>query len=196
MIGHGFQFAGPALKIHKDFPKTWINECAAKLRSLGGAVIWVNHANVHNGSSNDWEMFFDYFVSADIRQETIESLSPEGNGQKVWRDLKVEDDDLHVVKNRYSAFIPGSSSLEQTLRSRGITNLLIAGTKTNVCCEATGRDAMMLDFRVVMVKDCLGALSDDEHLAALETFIQQFGDVMSASEVLDILGQQKGQSDS
>ncbi len=172
-----------------------INDCAAELRSLGGTIIWVNHANARNGSASDWEMFFNYFVSADVRQDTIESLSPDGDGQKVWRDLNVEDDDLHVIKNRYSALIPGSSSLERTLRSRGITNLLIAGTKTNVCCEATGRDAMMLDFRVVMVKDCLGALSDDEHRAALETFIQQFGDVMSTSEVLAVLRRQTNQSD-
>ena len=53
--------------------------------------------------------------------------------------------------------------------------------------EATGRDAMMLDFRVVMVLDCLAALSDDEHRASLETFIQQFGDVMTADEVLAVL---------
>lgn len=172
-----------------------INTCAAELRALGGTVIWVNHANAHNSSGSDWDMFFNHFVSEDVRQETIESLSPQGEGQKVWRELNVEEDDLHIIKNRYSALIPGSSSLERTLRSRGITNLLIAGTKTNVCCEATGRDAMMLDFKVVMVKDCLGALSDDEHRAALETFIQQFGDVMSSDEVLAILRQHKNQKD-
>ncbi|MYH35380.1 MAG: cysteine hydrolase, partial [Rhodospirillaceae bacterium] len=68
-----------------------------------------------------------------------------------------------------------------------IRNLLIAGTKTNVCCEATGRDAMMMDYRTVMVSDCLAALSDDEHRASLETFIQQFGDVMASAEVLAVL---------
>ena len=94
---------------------------------------------------------------------------------------------MQIIKNRYSALVPGSSPLERTLRSRGLSNLLIAGTKTNVCCEATGRDAMMLDYRVVMVSDCLGALSDDEHRASLETFIQQFGDVMPSSEVISIL---------
>jgi len=65
--------------------------------------------------------------------------------------------------------------------------VLVTGTKTNVCCEATGRDAMMMDFRVVMISDCLAALSDDEHRASLETFIQQFGDVMKADEVLAVL---------
>jgi ureidoacrylate peracid hydrolase len=75
------------------------------------------------------------------------------------------------------------------LRNYGIDTLLIAGTKTNICCESTARDAMMLDFKVVMVSDCCAALSDDEHLATLETFIQQFGDVMTGGEVLKALKQ-------
>ena len=73
------------------------------------------------------------------------------------------------------------------MRSFGIDTVLIAGTKTNVCCEATARDAMMLDFKVVMVSDCCAALSDDEHRATLENMIQQFGDVMTADEVLERL---------
>jgi len=173
-----------------------INEITAALRDLGATIIWVTHANARNSTASDWDMFFDHFVAADIRDKTIESLSPDGDGQKVWRDLEVGDDDLSVIKNRYSALVPGSSSLERVLRSRGISNLLIAGTKTNECCEATGRDAMMLDYRVVMVSDCLGALSDDEHRASLETFIQQFGDVMTTPEVLAVLRQRTNQAES
>ena len=73
----------------------------------------------------------------------------------------------------------------------GIDTILIAGTKTNVCCELTARDAMMLDFKVVMVEDCCAALSDEEHRGALENIIQQFGDVMTADEVLARLRQFK-----
>ena len=91
------------------------------------------------------------------------------------------------MKNRYSALAHGSSTLERVLRNLGIDTVLVGGTKTNVCCESTGRDAMMLDFKVVMVSDCCAALSDDEHLATLETFIQQFGDVMSWKEVVERL---------
>ena len=47
---------------------------------------------------------------------------------------------------------------------------------------------MMLDSNVIMVSDCLAALPDDEHRASLETFIQQFGDVMTSAEVLAVLG--------
>ena len=78
--------------------------------------------------------------------------------------------------------------MERILRSRRIRNLLIAGTKTNICCEATARDAMMLDFNVVMLSDCTAALSDDEHRATLETFIQQFGDVLTGREAVELVG--------
>jgi len=164
-----------------------INKLGDEARALGVTVIWMTHANAHNSKASDWELFFDHFVADEVRDETIASLSPGADGQRIWRDMKVDDDDLKMIKNRYSALISGSSQLERVLRSRGIRNLLIAGTKTNICCEATGRDAMMLDYRVVMVSDCLAALSDDEHRASLETFIQQFGDVMSSSEVLAVL---------
>jgi ureidoacrylate peracid hydrolase len=103
--------------------------------------------------------------------------------------------DHTVLKNRYSALIAGSSPLERELRGMGVDTILVAGTKTNVCCESTARDAMMLDFKVVLIEDCCAALSDDEHRSALENIIQQFGDVMTASEVLIRLGQLENRKD-
>ncbi len=164
-----------------------INALARAARPLGVKVIWVTHANTNDGQRSDWAKFFDNFVADELRRRTMDSLTPDKEGQRIWRGLEVEDGDIRLRKNRYSALIPGSSALERVLRGYGIENLLVAGTKTNVCCEATARDAMMMDFNVVMVSDCLAALSDDEHRAALETFIQQFGDVMTGEEALAVL---------
>jgi ureidoacrylate peracid hydrolase len=158
-----------------------INTLTAGLRLRGVPVIWVLHANARRGSATDWDMFFDYVVADDVRERTIESLAP--GRQRVWGDLATAPQDLTIIKNRYSALIAGSSGLERELRGRGIDTVLIAGTKTNVCCEATARDAMMLDFKVVMVSDCCAALSDQEHQASLETIIQQFGDVLTTEDV-------------
>jgi ureidoacrylate peracid hydrolase len=162
-----------------------INELAAALRDRGGTVIWVVHANTSLGDQSDWRMFFDHVVSDSVRRQTMESLQP--GRQQVWHELRTEERDLTVVKNRYSALISGSSSLERVLRSRSLDTVLIAGTKTNVCCESTARDAMMLDFRVVMVADCCAALSEEEHVGALENVIQQFGDVLTGTQVIERL---------
>ncbi len=174
-----------------------INMLSEYLRLRGSAVIWVTHANRRVAGGSDWNGFFDRFVAEEVRDKTIESLAPGSPDTLLWEGLNVHGDDLHIFKNRYSALIPGSSSLERVLRACGIKNILIAGTKTNVCCEATGRDAMMLDFNTVMVADCLAALSDEEHLASLETFIQQFGDVLNHTEVLElVVGQQPNTAES
>ncbi len=164
-----------------------INAFNAGLRKLGVKIIWVTHANTGDGERSDWDNFFNVFVADELRQRTIESLAPGERGQRIYDALEVDPADLHVIKNRYSALIPGASSLERMLRGYGVENVLIGGVKTNVCCESTARDAMMLDFKVVMVSDCLAALSDGEHLATLETFIQQFGDVMTGPEALAAL---------
>ena len=164
-----------------------IADTAARLREQGALVVWVTHANCSVGSGSDWDNFFNVFVADNVRQRTIASLAQDSPDTQVWREFKVADNDLHIFKNRYSALIQGSSPLERILRSRGIRNLFVAGTKTNVCCEATARDAMMLDFNVVMLSDCTAALSDDEHRASLETFIQQFGDVLTGREATALI---------
>src|SRR5690348_15381086 len=108
------------------------------------------HANTRIGSRSDWELFFNTFVADDVRESTLANLAEK---QTVWSGLITAPADLTLLKNRYSALIPGSSPLERTLRGMGIDTILIAGTKTNVCCESTARDAMMLDFKVIMIED-------------------------------------------
>jgi ureidoacrylate peracid hydrolase len=159
-----------------------INALTASLRALGVPVIWVLHANERAGGKSDWELFFNTIVADEVREKTMESLIPAK--QSVWDGLLTSPADRTLLKNRYSALIPGSSPLERVLRGLGTDTILIAGTKTNVCCESTARDAMMLDFKVVLVEDCCAALSDEEHRSALENIIQQFGDVMAGAEVL------------
>ena len=162
-----------------------INRLTEQLRAIGVPIIWVLHANTETGGRSDWELFFNYVVADEVREKTRKSLAP-GN-QQVWSGLTVDFSDTQIIKNRYSALIAGSSGLERMLRSLDIDTVLIAGTKTNICCEATARDAMMLDFKAVMVSDCCAALSDDEHRSALENIIQQFGDVLTSDEVLERL---------
>ena len=165
-----------------------INRLATETRQLGGLVIWVTWVMNGSETTSDWQAFLDHFLGDPEKIAVAkEMLKPGGHGTKVWQDLQVEPGDVYVPKNRYSAFINGASGLERLLRSAGIRNLLLAGTKTNVCVESTGRDAMMLDFNVVVVADCCATSLDREHLATLETFIQQFGDVMTKDEVVATL---------
>jgi ureidoacrylate peracid hydrolase len=161
-----------------------INRLAEALRRARGLVVWIRSTFAPDGAQA-WPMFFDNFVtSAEARAALRLALSPGQWGHEFWPALDIRDGDLIVSKTRFSAFIQGASDLEPLLRQRGIDTVLVAGTLTNVCCESTARDAMMRDFRAIMIEDANAARSDADHLAGLSTVVQVFGDVVTTETAL------------
>jgi ureidoacrylate peracid hydrolase len=159
-----------------------VNRLAEGLRRRGGTVAWLQNAAPWE-SEQSWSVLRERHSDGAAAGRWA-ALQEDSAGFELYPGLDVAMDDLRVVKERYSAFIPGSSDLEARLRQKGIDTLLIGGVATNVCCETTARDAMMLNFRVVMVSDACAATSDAEHAAALGNFYLFFGDVLTTGEVV------------
>src|SRR5207249_11927479 len=105
-------------------------------------------------------------------------------GHELWSELDAPDGELTVENKRFSAFIQGSSNLAEVLRGRGLDTVLITGTVTGVCCESTARDAMMCNFKTIMVTDGNAAMTDEDHSASLTGFYQSFGDIMSTDQLI------------
>jgi ureidoacrylate peracid hydrolase len=158
-----------------------VNKLAAATRGAGGKVVWVKMCL--EGQTQAWSVFFD----GDTRRGTLAELTPGARGFELYDGLDVQPDDAVVIKRRYSAFIQGSSDIDRHLRSAGIDTVVVVGTLTNVCCESSARDAMMLNYRVVFVSDANAALSDAEHNASLGTILRVFGDVATTADVVALL---------
>jgi nicotinamidase-related amidase len=158
-----------------------IARLATGLRSLGGTVVWVLP-----GVSEPSPVAEEFFGP---EQAEVFRLSG-GRGtprDRLWHEFEVDDADLIVEKFATSAFFPGLSPLPDLLQARGIENVIITGTVTNVCCEASARDASTLGYRVVMVADANAARRDEDHNATLYTIYRTYGDVRPTGEVLDLL---------
>jgi ureidoacrylate peracid hydrolase len=159
-----------------------VNRLAARLRELGGQVVWIKNAT--NDTRESWSVYHDWLQTPERRDRRYASMDVAHEGHALWAELDVRAEDAQIVKKRFSAFLPGSSDIVSYLRDRGIDTLLIGGTATNVCCESSARDAMMLNFKVVMVHDVLATNTDEEHNATLRTFYSFFGDVQTLDEVV------------
>jgi len=159
-----------------------INRLARAMRAAGGQVVWVQ--TTATGALEHWGNRHKYLLTPERAAERLASLHEGADGFKLYAALEPLPNDLRVKKITYSAFIAGSSDIDAQLRSRGIETVLIAGTATNVCCESSARDAMMLDYRVIMLSDANATWTDDEHSASLVNFMLFFGDVMTADEVI------------
>ena len=159
-----------------------INRMAKAMRASGGAVAWIQTTST--GALECWGNHHTYMLTPERVARRLAGLDEASDGYKLFPALEPMPTDLRVKKIKYSAFIAGSSDLDVELRQRGIDNLLVTGTATNVCCESTARDAMMLDYRVVMLSDANAALTEEEHAASLNNCMLFFGDVMNTDEAI------------
>jgi ureidoacrylate peracid hydrolase len=159
-----------------------VNRISRALRAAGGLVVYIQNT-IDDKTLAGWTTHFNFFSRPERRQRMIEAFTPGSYGHAIWDGLEVLPQDLKVLKRRFGAFVPGSSELHDILQARGIDTLIITGTVTNVCCESTARDAMMMNYKVVFVSDGNAAFTDEEHNATLSSMAILFADVMSADEV-------------
>jgi ureidoacrylate peracid hydrolase len=169
-----------------------VNRLAAATRELGGHVVWVK--NTTSGTRESWSVLHDWLQTPDRRDRRYASMELGQEGHALWGELDVKTEDAQIVKKRFSAFIQGSSDIEAYLRGRGIDTLLIGGTATQVCCESSARDAMMLNFKVIMVPDALATYSDEEQNISLRAFYSNFGDLQTADQAIASLKRGLGQA--
>ena len=167
-----------------------VNRLAEATRRAGGKVIWIQ---THSGpdSKDFWSVYYER-MTPENGEKRVEGMNPGGSGFDIWPDLEVKNEDLIVPKTRYSAFIPSPSKIQAALEENKIDTLLITGVSTCTCCESTARDAMMLNYRTMMISDGCAAPDDELHNATLNQFYLQFGDVQSTNEVIALLDRNVG----
>jgi ureidoacrylate peracid hydrolase len=164
-----------------------VNRISAALRAAGGLVVYIQNT-FDEAAIRTWSVFFDHFCSPARRARMIEAFTPGAEGHALWPGLEVQPEDLQVRKRRFGAFAPGASDLHAILQERGVDTLIITGTASQVCCESTARDAMMLNYKVFFVADGNATFTDEEHSATLSAMAYTFCDVIESDSLIGLIG--------
>jgi ureidoacrylate peracid hydrolase len=165
-----------------------VNRISAALRAAGGLNVFIQNT-VYPDTPETWSNWF-MRQTPERRAKSREAFLEGSFGHAIWPGLEVTTDDIKVLKSRFGAFVPGASDLHAILQARGIDTLIVTGTATNVCCESTARDAMMMNYNVAFISDGTATHSDVEHNATLGNLIANFADVMTTDEVVALLGKE------
>jgi ureidoacrylate peracid hydrolase len=163
-----------------------VNRISAALRTAGGVVIYTQHT-ADAEAVRTWSVFFEHFCGPERRARFIEAFTPGNPGHALWSELDVAEQDVVVIKRRFGAFVPGSSDLHARLQQRGIDTLIISGTLSQVCCEPTARDAMMMNYKVFFMTDACATLTDAEQAGTLSAMAHTFCDVRDTQSMLDLI---------
>jgi len=124
------------------------------------------------------------------KQGTYGKLCQSGTwGSDHYGELRPLDSrrELVVVKHRWSGF--WGTDLDLALRSNGIQTLVMTGTSTGGCVEATSRDGFFNDYYIVTVEDCCADRAQERQDASMQITEWSLGLVASMADVTSIWSQ-------
>ena len=145
-----------------------INKLAQAYAARGLPVIYTQHLNTPQdaGSMEDW---WQELITA---ESPFSALSPE-------LDLATG---VALPKSQYDAFY--QTPLEELLREKGVSQVVICGVMTHLCCETTARSAFVRGFEVFFTVDGTATYNQTFHQATLTNLAHGFAALALVPEIL------------
>lgn len=106
-------------------------------------------------------------------------------GSEIIEELKPVEGEVIIKKLRYDAFF--GTPLDHILRIRGIKNVIITGTVSNICVLHTAGSAALNLYRVYLPVDCVSALTEFDQLSAFRQISFLYKGILTSSELLDFV---------
>jgi nicotinamidase-related amidase len=106
-----------------------------------------------------------------------------------WTDLVPELEqqpgDHLVTKQRWGAFL--GTTLDDTLRRRSVTQVVLAGIATSSGVESTARSAYDLGYNLTLVVDAMTDRDAEAHRHSIEKIFPRLGETATTDDVLKLL---------
>lgn len=116
------------------------------------------------------------------RTEVQFNFTPPADWTELVPELDRQPSDYTVTKQQIGAFY--GTALEQILRRRGVTQVVLAGLATSSGVEATARNAYDHGYNVTLVVDAMTDLSADAHRHSVETIFPRLGETVTTDDVI------------
>ena len=129
----------------------------------------------------------------------INSIEDAGQMSRWWRDILTREDEMSqiikelyepgsiiVEKSQYNAFF--KTDLEGILKDNNISQIIISGVMTHLCCETTAREAYVRGFDVYFGIDFTATYNREFHGSSLINLSHGFAVPVLADEMMKMLG--------
>jgi len=119
---------------------------------------------------------------SDFRRLVAHCLEDGVRGRPVAELLVPDENDYFVLKPKHSGFY--NTTLDLLLNHLQVETLIVTGMTTDVCVLFTAADAYMRDYRLIVPRDCVAALTPALQRGALAQMQHALkADVVSARSI-------------
>jgi len=120
-------------------------------------------------------------ILATIKQ--VGAFKAGSSGANVIEPFMALGDRLMTVPGKRGLNAFSNTELGTILQSRGIEDIVLAGTVTSICIDSTGRSAFEQGFRVHVLSDCTSARTNVEQEFYFENIFPLYARVLTSSEL-------------
>jgi nicotinamidase-related amidase len=100
-------------------------------------------------------------------------------------ELEQQPSDYILSKQRWGAFL--GTSLDDYLRQRGVTQVVLTGISTSAGVESTARSAYDLGYNVALVVDAMTDRDAATHQHTIEKIFPRLGETSTTDNLLELL---------
>jgi nicotinamidase-related amidase len=115
------------------------------------------------------------------RTQAASHFTPPADWAELIPEMDVQPDDHLLTKLQLGAFV--GTSLEQFLRRKGITQIVLCGIATSIGVESTARQAYDLGFNVAFATDAMTDLNADAQTNSFERIFPRLGELGTVADV-------------
>lgn len=104
---------------------------------------------------------------------------------EIHPDIEREEGDYTLLKTGYDAFY--QTPLDDYLRIKGVRTIMLAGVLTDVCVWHTVSGAVHRQYKAVVLRDAVGALSAEANASTLQSIGWSVGRILTAEQAVSEL---------
>ena len=139
------------------------------------------------------------FINNNLTIITTKHINTKVNAKQMdywWRDILTKDSEYSqiiadfdlpqaglITKTQYDTFY--NTNLNEILQKNNITQLIITGVMTHLCCETTARSAFVRGYNVFFPIDGTATYNEDFHTASLTNLAHGFVNITTIKDLVD-----------
>lgn len=150
-----------------------VNELIAAFRNKNLSIVAVNV----NPSGAAWTK---------ARKEAKPFTIPDNNEwYRITDKINITDEDIHITKHTWNAFF--ETSLNDELKKRSVTGIVLAGISTSIGVEGTARAASELAYNVTFATNAMTDMQDEAHHRSIKYIFPRMGETGTTKEIIEMI---------
>ncbi len=100
-------------------------------------------------------------------------------------EIKSQSNDIFITKHTWSAFY--ETALEEELKKRNVTGIVLAGVSTSAGVEGTARSASERGYNITFAIDAITDMIPEAHENSLKYIFPRLGEIGDTDKIVEML---------